>query len=133
MSKPRFMSAQHVDLMNGLLAMDADSQAECARLDRRYWMSYELADPAGTVWWSVEFNPGSGVRFSLAPPAAGEPVVLYRGDHRAVVEATRRLKQGESTALPVTTQDDLGVMGIIGPAFAAAGRAATIPSEFPES
>ena len=133
MSKPLFMSAEHVDLMNGLLAADADSRAECAKLDRRYWMSYELADAGGTVWWSVEFNPRSGVRFSLEPPAADEPLILYRGDHRAVVKGTQALKQGGGEGLPVTTHGDPDVLRIIGPAFAAAGRAATVDSQFPES
>lgn len=132
MNKPLFMSTQHVEIMNGLLAEDADSKSECAKLDRRYWMVYELADAERTVWWSVAFDPALGVRFSLTPPASGEPLILYRGDFRAVVKATQRLKQGGDAALPVTTHGDPQVLTIIGPAFAAAGRAATIASEFPD-
>lgn len=131
MTKPIFMSQQHVDIMNRLLEADADSKAECARLDRSYWMVYELSDPGGTVWWSVEFSPSAGVRFSLEPPGAA-PDILYRGDYRAVVQATQRAKQGGGGEEPVTTHGDVGVLSIIGPAFAAAGRAATIPSEFPD-
>ena len=130
--KPLFMSAEHVARMNELLSADADSKAECAKLDRRYWMVYELADADGTVWWSVEFNPDVGVRFSLQAPVAGEPQILYRGDYRAVVKATQRSKQGDTAAEPVTTHGDPNVLAIIAPAFAAAGRAATIPSEFPD-
>ncbi len=131
MSKPIFMSQQHVDIMNRLLWADADSKAECAKLDRSYWMVYELTDAGRTVWWSVEFSPSAGVRFSLDPPVAAVPDVLYLGEYRAVVKATQRSKQGDSTPLPVTTHGRPGTMEIIGPAFAAA-RAATIPSEFPE-
>ena len=131
MEKPIFMSERHVAIMNGLLAADADSKAECAKLARSYWMVYELRDAGGTVWWSVEFSPQTGVRFSLEPPRDAADV-LYRGDYRAVVRATQRLKREGSGALPVTTHGDPSAMAIIGPAFAAAGRAATIPSEFPE-
>lgn len=131
MSKPIFMSAQHVEIMNRLLGADADSKAECAKLDRSYWMVYELGASGGTVWWSVEFSPSAGVRFSLAPPRAAADI-LYRGDYRAVVQYTQRAKQGGVGEEPVTTHGDPGVLTIIGPAFAAAGRAATIPSEFPD-
>lgn len=131
MSKPIFMSPQHVDIMNRLLDADADSKAECARLDRSYWMVYELSAMGGTVWWSVEFSPGAGVRFSLTPPGAAADI-LYRGDYRAVVQAMQRAKQGDASEKPVTTHGDPGVLAIIGPAFAAAGRAATVASEFPD-
>lgn len=132
MSKPVFMSQQHVDTMNDILAKDADSRAECAKLDRSYWMVYELDDAGDTAWWSVEFSPTTGVRFSLQPPDTDAPDLLYRGDYRAVVKATQRLKQGGGGELPVSTHGDPGAMAIIGPAFAAAGRVATIPSEFPD-
>lgn len=132
MNKPIFMSQQHVDIMNSLLDADADSKAECAKLARPYWMAYELRDAGRTVWWSVEFNPQTGVRFSLAAPASESPDILYRGDYRAVVRATQRAKQQGGGELPVTTHGDPGAMAIIAPAFAAAGRAATIASEFPE-
>lgn len=132
MSKPIFMSQQHVDIMNRILATDADSHAECAKLDRSYWMVYELQDADSTVWWSVEFSPSAGVRFSLLPPDTDAPDLLYRGDYREMVKATQRAKQGQGGEEPVTTHGDPGVLTIIGPAFAAAGRVATIPSEFPE-
>ena len=131
MTKPIFMSSQHVEIMNRLLDADADSKAECAKLDRSYWMVYELSDAGGIVWWSVEFSPSAGVRFSLQPPGAAADI-LYRGDYRAVVQFTQRAKQGSGGEEPVTIHGDPGVLTIIGPAFAAAGRAATIPSEFPE-
>lgn len=132
MTAPLFMSQQHVDIMNRILAADADSKAECAQLARSYWMVYELNDGGRTVWWSVEFNPNRGVRFSLQAPDTDAPDLLYRGDYRAVVKATQRAKQGGDGEEPVTTHGDPGVMAVIGPAFAAAGRAATIASEFPE-
>jgi len=129
--KPMFMSDRHVEMMNTILATDYSSKTECGRLDRSYWMCYELMQGEHTVLWSVEFSPRHGVRFSLEPPVGAEPDVLFRGDYRAVVEATRLGKEGKDSPLPITTHGDPGVMAIIGPAFAAARRAATIPSEFP--
>ncbi|MFD4640034.1 hypothetical protein ACFWN2_22160 [Lentzea sp. NPDC058436] len=132
-AKPVFMSQQHVDLMNEILAADEESRAECAKLDRAHWMVYELEDGDRVVWWTVEFDPGRGVRFGLRPPPADAPALLYRGDHRAVVEATRQGKrEGGGDAPPVTTHGDPEVLTTIAPAFAAARRAATIPSEFPD-
>ncbi|HET8881062.1 MAG TPA: hypothetical protein VFM56_02715 [Solimonas sp.] len=131
MDKPLFMSPQHVETMNRLLDADAGSRAECAKLDRRYWLVYELADRERTVWWSVAFDPQRGVRFSLAPPAPHEPAMRLCGEYRAVVQATQRIKRGEAVDEPVTTHDEAGVLAIITPAFAAAGRAATIATTFP--
>ena len=131
MAKPMFMSAAHVEAMNRLLAVDADSRAKCARLSRPYWFVHELDDDGRTVWWTLEFNPDEGMRFSLVPPPAGVRAdIVMRGSFGAVVEATRRRKAGEEVPYPVITEGDLPSMAIFGPALEAGRRAATLETRF---
>jgi hypothetical protein len=131
MAHPLFMSAEHVEAMNRLLAVDADSRAKCAQLSRSYWFVHELDDHGHTVWWTLEFNPSDGMRFSLVPPPADVRVdILMRGSYYAVLEATRRRKAGEEVPYPVTTDGDLQAMVIVGPALEASRRAATLETRF---
>lgn len=129
MSKLVFMSPQHIARMNELLAADPASQAECAKLDRRWDMVYELAHGEQTVWWTMSFDPTRGVSFSLEPPA--QPAgILLKGDYRAMMEFMRRSKAGEAPGSePVTLSGEPDGMKIIDAAFQAAGRAATLDTE----
>lgn len=127
-----FMSAEHVDAMNRILALDDGTRAACAKLPRPYWFVHELDDHGATVWWTLEFNPQYGARFSLAPPPEGVRVdILMRGAYRAVVEATRRGKAGEKVPYPATLEGDVQAMEMFGPALEAARRAATLETQFP--
>lgn len=129
MSKLVFMSPEHVARMNELLAADPVSKAECARLDRRWDMVYELENGEQTVWWTMSFEPARGVSFSLQPPPQPAGIVL-RGEYRAMMEFMRRTKAGEAPGSePVTLSGEPGGMEIIDAAFQAAGRAATLDTE----
>jgi hypothetical protein len=131
-----FMSAEHVAVMNGLLAKDAcsASQRACAALERTYWMVYELDHAGRTVWWSMEFNPTAGTRFHLAPPPQ-QADVLFRGDYAVILDGMRLAKAGQSSKEKVmelvTTHGDPGALAKIGPAFAAAQACATVDAEIP--
>lgn len=126
-----FMSAEHVAHMNELLAVDTASRAACAALDRRWNMVYELSEGTETVWWTMRFDPADGVSFSLQPPAQSADV-LFRGDHRAVLDAMRRLKAGEKDLqLPLTQSGDPEGLTVIGAAYQAAHAAAAIRTEIP--
>lgn len=132
MTAPMFMSAEHVEAMNRLLAVDAGSLAECAKLPRPYWFVHELDDQGRVVWWTLEFNPDQGARFSLAPPPEGVRAdILMRGSYGEVVEATRRGKAGEKLPYPAKMEGNPQDMGIFGPALEAARRAATLETRFP--
>jgi hypothetical protein len=131
-TKPLFMSAEHVEAMNRLLAVDAESKTQCARLPRPYWMVHELDDGGRTVWWTLELNPREGMRFSLVPPPVDvQADIVMRGFYSAVVEATRRRKSGEEVPYPVSSAGDLQSMAIFGPALEAGRRAAMLETRFP--
>lgn len=69
MHTPVFMSDEHVERMNELLAQDAEVMAECRALDRDYVIAYALADgPKGTVYWVFHLQRAAGASFSLDPP-----------------------------------------------------------------
>lgn len=130
MSKMIFMSEAHVARMNEILATDAASRAACAQLERCWNMVYELSHGADTVWWTMRFDPAEGVSFSLEAPAQPGDVV-FRGDLRAMLESMRRTKSGDPTPPPVTMHGDPGTMSVIGPAFQAASKVATLDTEIP--
>lgn len=126
-----FMSPEHVAHMNELLSVDASSKAACATLDRRWDMVYELSAGAETVWWTMRFDPVDGVSFNLQPPT--QPAdVLFRGEHRAVLDTMRRIKAGEKDLqLPLTQLGDPNAFAVIGAAYQAAHAAAAIHTEIP--
>ncbi|HVT35544.1 MAG TPA: hypothetical protein VHE37_08170 [Nevskiaceae bacterium] len=130
MSKPLFMSPEHVRLMNERLAGDVASKSACAALPRRYQLAYRLEDGERVVWWTTVFDPAGGVRFHLAPPE-GDADLQFSGSYWAMIEFTQRSKQGDAGSFPLTTGGDLNTYAIIMPAFAAAQAAATLDTEFP--
>ncbi len=131
MSKLTFMSPQHVACMNEILAADAASNAACAALGRRWDMVYELSHGTLTVWWTMSFDPVNGVSFSLKPPQRTGDIV-YRGDYRTMMDWMRRSKAGEAVGpMPLEQTGDPNGMVVIGPAFAAAQKVATLDTEVP--
>jgi hypothetical protein len=131
MSMMIFMSPEHVARMNELLAVDTASKTACAALDRRWNVVYELSEGTGTVWWTMRFDPAEGVTFNLLPPESPADV-LFRGDHRAVLDVMRRLKAGDKEAtLPLTQSGDPNGMAAIGAAYQAAHAAAALHTEIP--
>jgi len=131
-NKLLFMSQQHVNLMNQRLAADSASLQICKGFDRAYQVAYELDRDGATVWWTMEFDPASGVRFSLQPPRQDDSLVLLKGSYRVVVDVSRRTKAGETIQMPLAASGNLGVFEIVKSAFAAAQKAAAIDTEFPE-
>jgi hypothetical protein len=128
-SKLVFMSPAHVARMNELLAADPASRAACASLARRWNLVYELSHGTGTVWWTMRFDPVDGVSFSLEPPERRGDIV-FRGDHRSMLDWMRRSKAGESPGpMPVEQLGDPAGMTVIGPAFVAAQQVATLDTE----
>lgn len=130
MSKPIYMSAEHLSAMNGILQQDADSKLECSKLGRDYQLTYELDNDGTTVWWTIEMNRERGVQFHLAPPI-GQADTHYRGKYWAMIDATRRSRAGEAVDLPLEMTGDPGIFAVIGPALAAARKAATLDSDIP--
>jgi hypothetical protein len=131
-AKPLFMSQEHVEAMNLILAVDAESKARCGRLPRSYWLVHELDHEGRTVWWTLELNPSDGMRFSLSPPPVDvQADIVMRGSYAAVAEATRRRKAGEEVPYPVSTEGDLQSMSIFGPALEVGRRAAMLETRFP--
>jgi hypothetical protein len=126
-----FMSAEHVAHMNHLLAVDTASRAACAALDRCWNIVYELSGGPDTVWWTMRFDPIDGASFSLQTPTRPADV-LFRGDHKGVLDTMRRLKAGEKDLqLPLTQSGNPEGLAIIGAAYAAAHQAAAVHTEIP--
>lgn len=131
--RPAFMSPRHVEIMNRLLAGDAASREAAAKLDRTYVIAYRLTNgPAGeTVWWQMRFDPAQGVRFELRePPTPAD--LTFEGDWTAVMRMMREAKAGRPADNSLHAAGDEKVLGIVGPAFAAGQKAATVDTAFPD-
>lgn len=130
MSALVFMSREHVDRMNDLLAGSADVLAACADLDREYEIVYELRNgPDGTVYWVLRFDRASGARFSLNRTQNAD--LTYVGDWAEVIRSSRAARNGERVEPSLEVRGDPSVTDRVGTAYAAAQRVATIPVEFP--
>ncbi|RII20474.1 hypothetical protein DSC45_04540 [Streptomyces sp. YIM 130001] len=130
MSKPDFMSPEHVRQMNRLLGASADVAAACAALDRDYVLTYELSDgPHGTEHWVMRFDRRLGVSFSLESPPASD--VTYVGDWSAVVRAAGAAREGVALDPAIRVRGDSSVLAHVADAFTAAQTVATVPVEFP--
>jgi hypothetical protein len=130
--KPGFMSQQHVQIMNRLLAADAETKAAAAKLPGPFVMAHELANGPGgrTVWWQMRFDPATGVSFTLTEPATPADL-LFTGDWREVVQDLRDVRDGkkDQTGIRWVQSGDPGFMAIVGEAFAAAKKAAAVPAD----
>lgn len=134
MSKPVFMSPEHVQQMNTQLGKDIASIGACAALTRKYQISYDLDDEAGgKVWWTMSFVKGEGVRFHLAPPEGGQADITFSGSYWKMLEFMRRAKAGEVSPadMPLQFGGDPDAYGAIMGAFTAAQAAATIDTDIP--
>lgn len=129
MSKPIFMSQEHVAAMNAILEKDASVRAACAELEKPLTMGYELTDgPDGeTVYWSMTFT--DTVRFGLEKTDAD---LLFAGDWARMVRASKSHRDGEPTDPGVVPVGDRGVLQATQRVFALAQAVATMPVEFPE-
>lgn len=124
-----FMSQEHVDRMNALLAGSEEVRAVCAGLSAPRAMAYRLTDgPAGrTVYWRVSFD--QTVRFELID---GPADVAFVGDWAQMIRATRAGRGGEEVDPGVRVEGNEVVLAEIGPVLELARSVATIPVDFPE-
>lgn len=132
MSKPEFMSRDHVDEMNEILMSAPEVLAASRGLERRYALCYELSDgPAGEgVCWSMVFSPRTGVRMGLDRPQ--RPDLVIRSDWAETIRSAMAQRRGDSYEPAVELEGDPEVMEKVGPAYAAAQRVASIDVTFPE-
>ncbi|MFD2469005.1 hypothetical protein [Amycolatopsis silviterrae] len=126
------MSQEHVDTMNELLASSAEVAAAARELSREYVLAYELdggPDDGATVYWQLRLGP-DGSAFALVPAPRAD--VRLRGDWRVALTAYARSKNGEEADDQLTADGDLeSFFAAVGPQFAAARKAATVPTTFP--
>jgi hypothetical protein len=127
--RPAFMSREHVDIMNALLADAHDVHAACSTLDRSYVLHYDLTGgPQGDkVHWTMIFSP-DGVRFGLDEPLRADLVIA--GPYAEVVAASRAAREGREPSAQLPMTGDTAVLEVIGPAFAAARAAARVDVDF---
>jgi hypothetical protein len=127
------MSLQHVEIMNRLLAGDSASREAAAKLDRAYVIAYRLTNGPGgeTVWWQMRFDPAHGVRLELREPQTPADLT-FEGDWVAVMRMMREAKAGRPAENSLHAAGDENVLGIVGPAFAAGQKAATVDAVFPD-
>ena len=126
---PEFMSPEHVDRMNALLAGSEELRAACAGLAAPRVMAYRLADgPAGrTVHWRMLFH--DTVRFELTE---GPAEVVYVGDWAQMIRAARAGRDGAVVDPGLRVEGDPAVLTEIAPVMELARDVATVPVDFPE-
>jgi hypothetical protein len=120
-----FMSQEHVDAMNDLLQASQQVKDICAGLPEERVLAYLLSDGpgGGTVHWTMVF--ADTVRFSLQQHPS--PDVTLVGDWSRTIRAAKASRAGEPADPGVALTGDPTVMTVIGPAFATAQAAATLP------
>ncbi len=132
MTKPVFMSEEHVAQMNERLAVHAPSLKLCRELPRDYQISYELKDGDKVTWWTMSFTTAVGARFKLSPPD-GDADIAFSGSYWAMMDFMRKLKAGDAAAheMPLVSSGDMASFSIFGTAFSAAQDAAMMDTEIP--
>lgn len=132
MSRPVFMSADHVERMNAILRDEPSVRAVCRDLDRRYALCYELNDgPEGRpVYWSVVFDPRQGVRMGLDKPEHAD--LTFVGDWGDAIRTAVAQRRGERHDPEMDVHGDHDILETVGAAYAAAQQVATIETTFPD-
>lgn len=125
-----FMSADHVSAMNALLEDAPQVRKACAGLSGDRSMAYRLVDgPDGAeVHWTVTFT--DTVRFFLTEHVT--PDVLFVGDWRQMIRASKANRNGEQLDPGVSIVGDSAVLAEIGPVLETARSVATVPITFPD-
>jgi hypothetical protein len=130
MTRPQFMSAEHVAAMNVTLADSAEVREASSALERTYTMAYVLSDgrEGRDEYWLMSLGP-DGVHFALdhKPDAS----VIFRGDWRTMVEASKAGREGRQVDPGVTVEGDAGVLDAVATVFATAQRVATLEVDWP--
>lgn len=127
-----FMSQQHIDAMNELLAGSDEVKTVDKTLSRDYVLAWELTDgpdDGATVYWQLRFGP-EGTAFALTP--ADDADLRYVGDWRAALTTMARARDGETVDQPWKVEgDEDAVMAAVGEQFAVSEKVATITTTFP--
>ena len=131
MSALEFMSADHVAAMNALLEDAPQVRKACAGLSGDRSMGYRLVGgPDGAdVHWTVTFT--DTVRFFLTEQMT--PDVLFVGDWRQMIRASKASRDGEQLDPAVSIVGDAAVLAEIGPVMETARSVATLPITFPDA
>jgi hypothetical protein len=102
---PVFMSPEHVDQMNQLLAESAAVRNAAAALGGSYTMTYQLDDaPTGTEYCTTVLGP-SGMHLELTDPPT-PPDILIRADWTTTMRALYAQKAGR--AAPTVAEETTG-------------------------
>lgn len=127
-----FMSQEHVDEMNRLLALDPEIKAQSATLTRDYRLLYRLRrGPGGDpVYWTMTFTP-SGVTYSLEEIDNAD--LTLRADWGQTIESSKAAKEGRTLEHDVTAEGDPDMLTAVGAVFARARQVADIEVTFPAS
>ena len=130
MSHLVFMSPEHVAAMNDKLAASDEVRKAGAQLDRTYTMAYVLSDgrDGGDEYWLMSLGP-SGAQFALEPKPDAD--IVFRGDWRAMVDASRAAREGRQVDAGVAVEGDPEVVAVVGPVFSAAQQVATLEVDWP--
>ena len=132
MSRPVFMSADHVDQMNVILQDASSVHAVCRDLDRRYTVCYELHDgPQGQqVHWSMVFDPALGVRMGLDRLEHADLTLV--GDWVDAIRAAEAQRRGEQHDAGMEMRGNTKVLETVGAAHVAAQQVAVVDIVFPD-
>jgi hypothetical protein len=124
-----FMSQEHVDAMNALLADSEVVRDACRQLSRPRTIGYLLHDgpDGGPVHWRMSF--ADTVRFDLQQ---GETDVLFAGDWAQMIRASRANREQQSVDPGLVVEGEPAVLEEVGPALDTARSVATVPVDFPE-
>jgi hypothetical protein len=134
MTKPLFMSATHVALMNGLLSRSDAVKRQCAQLPRDYLVAYILTEgPRGsTVHWCMEVGPALGAVMTLGV-APRNPDVTISSRYAAMIQASQAAREGRPAANPIAVEGAPAVIAKVAAVLATARSAATVDVHFPET
>lgn len=130
MNRPVFMSPEHVAAMNRKLASSAEVREAGEVLHRTYTMSYVLSGGRDGVdeHWLMSLGP-DGVQFALEPKADAD--IVFRGDWRRMVDASKAAREGCQLDPGVTVEGDVGVVTAVEHVFATAQQVATMEVDWP--
>lgn len=130
MSELRFMSQEHVDVMNALLIDNEAVKEACRGLGVPRALSYDLTDgPGGSlVHWGVLL--GNTLQFSLERPE--NPDVVLAADWSAMILATQAGRNGEVLDAGVTVTGDAALLARIDAVLEVARPIGAVPVVFPD-
>ncbi len=127
-----FMSNEHIDLMNNLLAASPDIRSAISKLQQETIVTYELSNgPDGqTVYWTSSYAPDE-FRLSLAPPSRPADIT-HRADWAQMVRAAKANREGRQVETEVQTIGDQQAFARVAHIFELGRQVATVDCEFPD-